>query len=343
MSRKTNEVVSMLDEFFTDYLPNVKGVSKNTITAYQYAFQLLFNYLRSEKGLSPEKVSFESLSEETISDFLLYLERERGCAVSTRNNRRAAILTFARFTAKRSFANSLPFHSGIIGSPKKREPHRIGFKHFTKEEITLLLKLPDIRKTIGRRDVTLLSLLYATGARAQELCDITIDSISFASPSKIRLTGKGNKSRVVTVPDTCTSILKEYLKSRNLDASSANVRARHLFSSQTNEHMSIACVEEIVKKYVVKAKNQYPLLFKENSYSPHSFRHSIAIHMLEAGDSLVAIKAFLGHASVATTCQYAKLTPELASKYLDERGKPLPNLGTGRPQPLALAMPFLYS
>lgn len=146
----------------------------------------------------------------------------------------------------------------------------------------------------------------------------------------------------MTIPDTCTSILKEYLRSRNLDVTSADAKTRHLFSSQTNEHMSIACVEEIVKKYITKAKKLHSLLFNEKSYSPHSFRHSVAIHMLEAGDSLVAIKAFLGHASVATTCEYAKLTPELASKYLDERGKPLPNLGIGNLQPLAEAMPFLY-
>ena len=343
MSRKTNEVVTVLEEFFDDYLPNVKGVSKNTITAYQYAFQLLFDYLGNEKGLTPEKVTFESLSEDAINEFLLYLERIRGCSVKTRNNRRAAIISFAKFAAKRVFVVSLPFHSGVIGSPKKREPQTIGMKHFTKEEVSILLKLPDTRRVIGRRDIALLSLLYATGARAQELCDITLTDISLGSPSKIRLTGKREKTRIVTIPDTCTAILKEYLRNRNLNLTAANAKTKHLFSSQTNEHMSIACVEEIVKKYVLEAKTEHPLLFREKSYSPHSFRHSIAIHMLEAGDTLVAIKAFLGHASVSTTCEYAKLTPELASKYLDERGKPLPELSeANRPHPLAVAMPFLY-
>lgn len=343
MNRKTNEVVLLLEEFFTDYLPNVKGVSQNTITAYQYAFQLLFRYMDDVKGLPPEKVTFESLSVNTIEDFLLYLERERGCSVKTRNLRRAAIVTFAKFTAKKSFSSSLPFHSGVAQLPKKREPKSLGFKHLSREEVTILLKLPDTSKAIGQRDVTILSLLYATGARAQELCDITLDCISLGSPSKIRLTGKGNKSRVVTIPDSCTAILKEYLKSRNFDLSSQTIRDRHLFSSQTNEHMSIACVEGIVKKYVAAGKKQHPRFFKESSYSPHSFRHSIAVHMLEAGDSLVAIKAFLGHSSIATTCVYAAVTPELANKYLDERGKPLQDIATASiPQPLPLAMPFLY-
>ena len=323
----------------------MRGLSENSITAYRYAFQLFFQYLYDTKSLTPEKVTFSSLSEDTIVDFLLSLERDRGCSVQTRNLRRAAIVTFAKFTAKKSFSLALPFHSGVTQIPKKKEPKTIGFngKHFFMEEIAILLKLPDISRAIGRRDMTLLSLLYATGARAQELCDVTLDDISLGSPTKIRLTGKGNKSRVVTIPDNCTKILKEYLRSRDFDITRASAKDTHLFSSQTNEHMSIACVEEIVKKYVAKAKEQYPHLFKENRYSPHSFRHSIAVHMLEAGDSLVAIKAFLGHASVATTCVYASVTPELANRCLDNRGKPLQEIAANdNSQPLPLAMPFLY-
>jgi site-specific recombinase XerD len=90
--------------------------------------------------------------------------------------------------------------------------------------------------------------------------------------------------------------------------------------------MTISCIEEIVKKYVAMAKATYPALFKRKNYSPHCFRHSIAVHMLECGESLVVIKAFLGHASIETTTIYAEVTPELANKYLKERGKPLDNV-----------------
>jgi site-specific recombinase XerD len=107
--------------------------------------------------------------------------------------------------------------------------------------------------------------------------------------------------------------------------------------------MSISCVEEVVRKYVNRAKELYPKNFRQNKYTPHSFRHSIAVHMLEAGESLIAIKAFLGHASISSTVVYAKLTPELANKYLDERGKPLENtILQPTPQSLPEAMPFLY-
>lgn len=343
MSKKSALILPLLEEFFTEYLPHVKGLQENSITAYQYAFQLLFRYLEEVKGLAPEKVTFDDLGGKVIEEFLLYLEQERGCSVKTRNLRRAAIVTFAKFTSKRAFSVSLPFYNEAVNLPKKRMPKNPDFKHFTKEEIAILLKLPNLSRAIGQRDITILSLLYATGARAQELCDITLGDITLGSPTKIRLTGKGPKMRMVTIPDTCTAILKEYLRSRNFDVTSPDMRERHLFSSQTNEHMSISCVEELVKKYVTQVKKEYPHLFKENNYTPHSFRHSIAVHMLESGESLVAIKAFLGHSSIESTAIYAQVTPELASKYLNERGKPLKGVSSQlQKQPLTQVMPFLY-
>jgi len=342
MSSKS--VIPLLEEFFSKYLPDVKGVSANTITAYQYAFQLLFGFLCDVKGITPDKVTFETLSGSVIEEFLAHLETERGCSVQTRNLRRAAIVTFAKYAAKKSFSTSLPFYTAIIGMPKKKAPKEAGIKYFTKEEIAVLLKQPDTTRSIGQRDVALLSMLYSTGARAQELCDISLKDIILSSPTKIRLTGKGGKSRVVTIPDNCSAILKGYLLSRNLNVKDISMQKRHLFSSQTHEHMSISCVEDIVCKYVRMAKERNPDLFRQSNYTPHSCRHSIAVHMLEAGDSLVTIKAFLGHASISSTAIYAKVTPELANKYLDERGKPLQDIEVANiPQPLPQALPFLYS
>ena len=347
MKSKPNEVVLVLDDFFTKYLPNEKGLSENTIISYQYTFQLLFKFLDKEKHLESEKVTFESLSTGVITEFLSHIETERGCSIKTRNIRRAAIKAFAKFAAKVAFSASLPFYTTMINSEKKKEPKSNLIRYFTREEIPLLLKLPDSAKQIGCRDVTLMAILYATGARAQELCDITLKDITLATPSsftKVQLTGKPNKKiRIVTIPDTCTAILKEYLRSRNYDVKNKSTYDWHLFSSQTNEHMSIACVEDIVAKYVTLAKERYLDFFRQGKYSPHSFRHSIAVHMLEAGESLVAIKAFLGHSSITSTVIYAKVTPELANKYLDERGKPLENVaGQSVPQSIPEKLSFLY-
>jgi len=322
---KTNTLLTALNDYFLSYLPDVKGLSKNTITSYQYSFQLLFDFLYEAKGLTPDKVTFNRLSSETILAYLMWLETKRGCSPITRNLRRTAILSFAKYALKKNFSEALRFHSDVTGIPKKSVPKNSDIKYFTKEEISIILNAPNTGTTIGKRDTMLLSLLYASGARAQEICDLTLNDIYFGTETNIRLVGKGNKARLVTIPQNCAVMLKNYLNSRNLDVSCPNDRLRHVFSSQTCEKMSVSCIEEIVKKHVVKSKKDYPHIFRRKTYTPHSFRHSIAVHMLECGESLVVIKAFLGHSSIMSTTIYASVTPELANKYLRERGKVMDN------------------
>jgi len=320
---KTNELIHLLSDFLYKYLPDVKGVSKNTVTSYQYAFQLLFEFMNEEKGVSPEKVTFSNLTNGAVTEYLTWLESTRKCSAVTRNHRRTAIASFAKYAVKKAFKEALEFYSEVTDIPRKRTPKGKDIKYFSKEEIACLLGLPDTSKKIGRRDAVLLSVLYSSGARAQELCDLTLNDITFSSTTTLRFVAKGNKARRVAIPQSCVLLLKNYLKSRKLDTSDINARKRHVFSSQAHEKMTISCIEEIVKKYVTRAKVAHPTLFKRKSYSPHCFRHSIAVHMLECGESLVVIKAFLGHASIETTTTYADVTPELANKYLKERGKPL--------------------
>lgn len=320
---KTKELIPLLSEYFTVWLPDVKGVSKNTITSYQYAFQLLFEFMREVKGIPFEKITFSNLAGGVITEYLTWLEQVRQCTATTRNHRRTAIVSFAKYAAKKAFKESLAFYSDVAGVPVKKTPKVKDIKYFTKEETACLLNLPDTAKTIGRRDAVLLSVLYSSGARAQEICDLTLNDITFGATTTVRFVGKGSKARAVAIPQNCALLLKKYLKSRHLDPSDEKARGKHVFSSQTHEKMTISCVEEIVYKYIVKAKTAFPTLFKRKSYSPHCLRHSIAVHMLECGESLVVIKAFLGHESIETTTIYAEVTPELANKYLNERGKPL--------------------
>jgi site-specific recombinase XerD len=341
---KTNSFLSALSDYFVSYLPDTKGLSNNTITSYQYAFQLLFEFMGSVKGVPPEKAMFITFDSNTVSEFLLWLEKERACSAATRNLRRAAISAFAKFAARKNLDESLQFYSAVAAIPRKKTPKNSDIKYFSKEEISILLNLPDTQTAIGKRDAVLMSVLYASGARAQELCDLTVNDIYFGNETNVRLVGKGSKARLVTIPQNCSILLKNWLFSRNLNLSIHSDRLRHVFSSQTHEHMSISCIEEIVKKYVERAKEVHPDLFGLGKYSPHSFRHSIAVHMLECGESLVVIKAFLGHASISTTTIYASVTPELANKYLRERGKPIDMTGieqTKQVPDYSTSLPFL--
>ena len=155
---------------------------------------------------------------------------------------------------------------------------------FTREEVKILLNLPDENYETGLRDKVLLSIMYATGARAQEMCDLKVRDIRMNDTfTSITLIGKGSKTRQVGISKKLADTLHKYIVRRHIE----KYPERHIFSSQTHEQMTISCVEGIYKKYVVMAKNQNPSLFHENSYPPHSMRHSTACHLLEAGVCLL--------------------------------------------------------
>ena len=171
---KSNALLASLSDYFGSYLPDVKGYSDNTITSYQYAFQLLFDFLYEEKGLLPEKVAFDNLSNDVFLEYLSWLENKRGCSPVTRNLRRTAISSFAKYALKNNFSEALHFYSSIKEIPRKKTPKTADIKYFTMEEIAIILNAPDTRTSIGKRDVMLLSFLYASGARAQEVCKIIV-------------------------------------------------------------------------------------------------------------------------------------------------------------------------
>lgn len=307
--KKTSDLLQILSEYFDVYLPVTKGLSTNTIRSYQYAFQLLFEYLYSQKNLSPKKVSFRDLEGATIEQFLSWLETKRNCSASTRNQRLAAISSFAKYAINKHFSSALTFNAIVSNIPQKKKPKK-SLSYFKLEEVSILLRIPGTTTDIEKRDRVLLSVLYASGARAQELCDLRVNDIRFDTKTSLRLIGKGNKARTITIPDNCAQILKNHLKRNKFDTEMQ--RNHHVFSSQTHEHMTISCIECIVKKYVSKARIKRPDLFPESHYSPHSFRHSIDVHMLEAGIPLPVIKNFLGHSSIETTMIYATVSEDLA-------------------------------
>lgn len=310
---KKNALLGTLSAYFTEYLPVMKGLSNNTIRSYKHSFQLLFTFLKEMQDILPEIATFNTLEKETIEQFLSWLEKNRSCSISTRNQRLSGLSSFARYAVRKEPVEAARFYNAISVIPKKKcvESYPI---YFTREETSIMLNMPVGDGKIASRDRVLLSVLYASGARAQELCDIKVRDIRFGEKTSIKLMGKGNRARTITIPDNCTALLKRYLDRENKTATSGN----HLFSSQMHEHMTISCVEEIVKKYISKAITEYPKLFKEKKYTPHSFRHSIAVHMLETGIPLPVIKNFLGHVSLEATLIYATVSDELKNKYLKE-------------------------
>lgn len=306
--------LSLSEDFIVTFLPVGKGASPNTVKSYKYAFRLLIEYMYSQKSIPADKIDFSDLDYETLLSFFEWITETRQCSTSTRNQRLAALLSFSEYAQNRNYDAAAVFRSSIIRIPLKRtiQGERTWFDTV---EIQILLALPNDRTKIGLRDKVLLCIMYATGARAQEICDLTVASVrTSAKGTTIEIVGKGNKCRRVKISDHAASILKGYISKRHIEHSPD----RHIFSSQTHEKMTISCVEEIVKKYVAKAKELHPDKFLQEGYSPHSFRHTTATHMIEAGVPLMVIKNFLGHSSIQTTQIYAEMTQNTVDKHVKE-------------------------
>ena len=314
MKHNTSDFMELLESFFSEYLPYSAGLSENTIKSYKYAFRLLFVFLYEEKKIPASNVTFTILNYDTVNSFLRWLEESRGCSVSTRNQRLAALSSFASYSQNRNFEAGSIFTNAVSKTIVKKitQPQRTVF---SLDEVKIMLALPDASNRIGQRDQAILSLLYASGARAQEICDLCIKDFLFHdNTARLCITGKGNKTRRILLPKHCAEILKRYIYDRNLE----NKPDQHIFSSQTHEHMSVSCVEEIFKKYVNMAREKYPSMFTGKKYTPHTMRHTCATHMLEAGVPIMAIKNFLGHTSVTTTERYAELSQGTVNQKIRE-------------------------
>lgn len=314
MSRRKISFMSLLEDYFETYLPYSRGLSGNTINSYKQTFLLLMRYMLDVKNISASKINFTDLTYETLLDFFKWLETDRLCKPSTRNQRLSVLSAFSEYAQNRDFDAASVFRSAIIKIPVKKAKAKQRAV-FTKDEIKILLNLPDENYETGLRDKVMLSFMYATGARAQEICDLKVGDIRISiSSSAVTLTGKGSKVRQVGISRKLVESLQKYIRHRHIE----KYPERHIFSSQTHEQMTISCVEGIFKKYVTIAKEPYSTLFHADSYPPHSMRHSTACHLLEAGVDIVTIKNILGHVSVQTTQIYAEMSQDTVDKKLKE-------------------------
>jgi hypothetical protein len=272
---KTTSFSQHLGTYFDEYLPNVRNYSPNTIASYQDTFRLLLEYMAEQQHIKPYLLDYKHFSDKVILSFLNWLETHRNCSPSTRNQRLSAISAFFKYASQRSIS-ALKICSNIASIPPKKTPRHI-FSYFSVEELRVLLQMPDPRKPLERRDIVLLSLLYDSGARAQELCGIRVGDIRFSNPASVLLHGKGGKSRVVPLMNRPTRILQQFIAERKFGTAEKDAP---LFLNQRGEPITPACIRNVICKYISRAKNIRPDLFNESSQSS-SFAggwHRISLH-----------------------------------------------------------------
>ena len=306
---KPGAFLEMLEQFLTVYIPHTKGYSEKTKLSYTTSFRLFVIYINGLLNTSASTITFSMLSTEVIEGFLHWLETEKNNSVSTRNCRLAAIKSFAKYAENHDFATAGSFAS-ITRKVEGKRAVPLKRAYFTVQEVKIILDLPKLNTISGRRDAVLLHLMFVTGARAQEMCDLKVRDLQILSDGRTRIsiTGKGRKGRKIIVGDEITALLQKYIRYRKISESPD----AYVFRTQNSPQMSVSCVEEIFKKYVRIAKKENPTMFLEKSYPPHSMRHTTAVCMLAAGVPISKIQVLFGHAQIDTTMIYAEITqPDL--------------------------------
>jgi len=308
---KPTDFSKYLTDYLTQYLPVECGVSRNTIQTYSHTFIIFLRYMHQQESINPEKLYLKDITKQKVIDFLEWLEKDRKCSVATRNARLSTLHSFFRFIQYRDVAGLKQWQDILsIRSKKSASPE---MAYFTVEGLKHLLKQPDIQTKHGRRDLALLGLLYDSGARVQELINLTPADLRFEETTTVKFIGKGNKVRIVPLSSPQVQNLKRYMMEHNLF--DAQNKVHPLFSNPQNSHLSRVAILNMVKKYADMARQSAPDLIPDK-IGCHTFRHSKAMHLLEAEINLVWIRDFLGHVSTTTTEVYVRASSKMKTQAL---------------------------
>lgn len=309
---KTTDFAIFLTEFLKHYLPELKNVSPNTVSAYCDTFRLFLTFCQDVDKMKIEKFSLDNLTSNRIEHFLQWLETERHNCIATRNQRLAAIHSFVRFLLPQEPTRILDFQKILAIPIKKTE--RKAIKPLTKEAIALILRQPDTSTTQGRRDATILCFLYDTAARVQELCDLKIEDVRFEHPASVKIYGKGRKTRIIPLLPSTAHNLKSYLTENHM----LFPEKSHLplFTNRDGRKMSRANVAYILDKYV-KAASEIDSSVPSR-ITPHVMRHTKAMHIYEAENNLIYVRDILGHSDIKTTGIYATSSLSMKRKAMEK-------------------------
>jgi integrase/recombinase XerD len=310
-----------LTDFLGRYLPAQRNLSSHTVRSYRDAFLLLLRYLRDERGKPAEKVCLDDVVAPLVLDWLEYLEKARGCSTRTRNQRLAAIHSFFRYLQVEEPGRILQAQR-ILAIPSRRYERR-PIRHLNEAEVGALLRQPDPSTERGFRDAILLTVLYDTGARCQELLALRPRDVRLDAPAQIRLAGKGRKVRFVPLMAGTIALLRAHIRAHELDRPEcADVP---LFRGKGGQPLSRSGLRYVLQKHARAARTDHPAVGLDDPISPHSLRHTKAIHLLEAGIHPIHIRDLLGHEDVQTTVSiYAQASVEMKRRVLERAASKAP-------------------
>lgn len=313
MTPDTISLAPLLRGFFLDCLVGQRSASPATIAAYRDTFRLLLRFAEARLSRPAASLTIDDFTPSFVTTFLNHLERERRNCIRTRNARLAALRSFARHVAREEPV-ALVHTQRILSIPSKRCVRPV-LSHLSRDEMNAILQAPDLTTSSGRRDRVLFATLYNTGARVSEAIGLNVENVHLDRVPHIDIRGKGRKERTVPLWRKTARELTAWIREIGTTA------AAPLFPNRLGERLSRSGVARRLAVAVGYAFRDCPSL-KGRRISPHTIRHTTAMHLLEAGNDISLIALWLGHENPTTTHAYLEADVTLKDRALSRVAAP---------------------
>jgi len=275
---------------FLNYLLVDKGLSNNTVKAYEADISSFFQWLDNED------LKYKNLQEDHINQYISFLF-QRKMRSSSVNRKISSIKSFYIFLVKRNFVKNSPLNDLVTPKQEKYLPESM-----SEAEVDKLLNSPDVANKIEKRDKAMIEMLYATGMRISELVNLKMTDVDMKR-CVVKVFGKGSKERLVPFGETALDSLRSYLNEREQSSS------KEIFLSNRGKKMTRVAFWQRVKVYLIREN-------LKNSISPHTLRHAFATHLLNRGADLRSVQLLLGHSDLSTTQIYTHIAKQRLSDVL---------------------------
>ncbi len=302
---QADPIAPHVQSFFRDFLVAQRNASPNTVLCYRDALKLLLVFAADRARRAVTGLRLDDVGPETVLAFLDHLERDRGCGAATRNVRLAAIRTFFRYVARQE-PTVADLCRRVVDIPAKKREVRLP-TYLELDELKGMLSRVQQTTALGRRDYALLWLLYDTGARVSEIVNLNVRAVRLEAPEQVRLLGKGRKERVCPISAETAKLLRACIGERDIPLDSDIP----LFVNRVGARLTRGGIARRIQRHVGTM-----VTLAERRVSPHTFRHTTAMHLLQSGVDLRVISAILGHASMLTTHHYTRIDLEMKRKAL---------------------------
>jgi len=295
----------LLHSFFTDHLITVKGLRPASVRSYRDTIRLLIVYLAADKRCKITRLRLDDLTFDRVVGFLRHLEQDRGNHIRTRNQRLAAIHTLFEYIATRE-PELLMVCQQVAAIPMKRvAPPETRF--LERDEVQQLLRDLPSQGRLALRDSALILFLYNTGARVQEAADLRVEHLDLSEHPTVRLHGKGDKWRTCPLWQQTARTIDQLLRSQHPPATPKTA----VFTAR-GQPLTRYGIYKIVRRHAASLDDPRT----GRTVSPHTFRHTAAVHLLEAGVEVNVIRGWLGHADLTTTNRYAEINTKAKQQAL---------------------------